>query len=151
MADTRPPHPDPASVDPVEKDGISYRGIVWFVVVLAITMAVSNLLTVGTFKLFDHQVVSVDKGRPALATPAGQAPPGPNLLYQQSGSPQISEPGNLQRFREKDDAALNGYSLDKASGVATIPIERAKELLLQRGLPTREAPAASPPAASKKQ
>ena len=146
MADTNHAHSNPAGVGPVENDDINYRGILWFVVVLAITMGVSNLLMVGTFKLFDHQIVTADKERPALATPAGQAPPSPNLLYVQSGAPVVSEPGNLERFREREDAALEGYSLDKATGVATIPIERAKELLLARGLPTRDR--ATPPAAA---
>ena len=146
MADTKHPNPDPAGPGPVESDGISYRGIIWFIAVLAITVFVSNLLMVGAFKVFDHQVVSADKGRPPLATPAGAAPPGPNLLFQQSGSPQVSEPGNLQRFREREDAALRGYSLDKTSGAATIPIDRAKALLLERGLPTRDATAAAPAA-----
>ena len=143
MADTN--HPKPDSAAPVEADGISYRGIVWFVAVLAITMAVSNLLMVGTFKLFDHRIVTADKGRPALATPAGQAPPSPNLLLLQTGAPVVSEPGNLEHFEEREKAALEGYSLDKATGVATIPIERAKALLVQRGLPTRDS--ATPPAA----
>ncbi len=130
----------------MEGDGISYRGVVWFVAVLVITTLVSQLLMVGTFKWLDHDFKSADAPRAPLAAPTGQLPPAPNLQYLSSGSPQVSDPGNLEQFREKEDAILKGYSYDKASGVALIPIDRAKELLLQRGLPSRDTttPAAQP-------
>ena len=47
MADT---NHSPLVDVPVEGDGISYRGIVWFVGVLAITTMASQLLMVGLFK-----------------------------------------------------------------------------------------------------
>jgi hypothetical protein len=135
-----------AAIGPVEGDGITYRGIVWFVAILAITTLVSQLLMVGAFKWLDHDFRRADAPRAPLAAPIGQLPPAPNLLYLSTGSPEVSEPGNLERFRELEDAILKGYSYDKASGAARIPIDRAKELLLQRGLPSRatEAPAAAP-------
>jgi hypothetical protein len=138
----------PAEISPVEGDGISYRGLVWFGVILVITTVVIQLLMVGTFKWLDHEFKSVDAPRAPLAAPIGQLPPAPNLLYLSSGSPQISEPGNLQQFRAKEEATLKGYSYDKASGAAQIPIDRAKELLLLRGLPLRDA--AKPAAATTK-
>jgi len=126
--------------EPVEGDGINYRGVVWFVAVLVITTLASQLLMLGTFKWLDYGFRTADAPRAPLAAPVGQLPPAPNLLYLSSGSPQISEPGNLEQFRKQEDAILKGYSYDKASGTAQIPIERAKDLLLQRGLPLRDAP-----------
>ena len=147
MADTNHGH---AEIGPVEGDGISYRGILWFVAILVITTLVSQALMVGTFKWLDREFKSADAPRAPLAAPIGQLPPAPNLLYLSSDSPQLSEPGNLRQFREKEEAILKGYSYDKASGAARIPIDRAKELLLQRGLPSRDtakpAAAATPPA-----
>jgi hypothetical protein len=145
MADINHSH---AGAEPVEGDGISYPGIVWFVAILAITTIVSQLLMVATFKWLDHDFKAADAPRAPLAAPIGQLPPSPNLLYL-STPLQFSEPGNLEQFREKEDAILKGYSYDKASGAAQIPIDRAKDLLLQRGLPTRDAakPAAAPAAA----
>ena len=129
---------------PVEGDGVSYRGIVWFVVIMAVTTLGSQALVVGVFKWFEHQVAVSDAPRAPLARPQGQTPPGPNLMRLQSGEPEISDPGSLERFREQEDAILNGYAYDAATGVARIPIDRAKALLLQRGLPVRQA--ASPAA-----
>ena len=146
MADTK--HTQ-TGLTPVEGDGISYRGLVWFVVVMAITMLVCNGLMVGAFKLFDHQVTSADPGRPPLAVPAGQAPPAPNLLYLETGALQLSEQGNLSEFRQKESADLGGYAYDKVTGVARVPIDKAKDLLLQRGLPARDT-ATTPAAPAKK-
>jgi len=51
---------------------------------------------------------------------------------------QISPSTDLREFRAWEDAELNSYGwIDKTSGVVRIPIERAMDLVLQKGLPTR--------------
>jgi len=86
----------------------------------------------------------------SLARPAGEAPPEPRLL--------TNEPLNLQQFRDRESQTIGHYGfIDQAAGTVHLPIDRAKELLLQRGLPVRagqpaaaavETPApAAPPAA----
>lgn len=137
MADTNHPHHAPAGLGPVESDGIEYRGIVWFVVVMALTVIVSAGLMIGTFKWLEGQMKRTDAPRAPFAPAAGRMPPAPNLLYMSSGSPPLSEPGNLEQLHAREDSVLNGYTYDKTSGAARIPIERAKALLLQRGLPSR--------------
>jgi len=134
MADTNQTHLGNA---PVEGDGISYRGVIWFVAVLAITTVASQLLMVILFKYMDRDVTANDVPRAPLSAPAGQPPPGPNLL--------TDEPGNLAKFREGEEQKLNNYRwIDKNAGTVRIPIDRAKELLLQRGLPVRAADAGTP-------
>lgn len=45
---------------------------------------------------------------------------------------------DLHKFREQEDAELNTYGwIDRTAGVVRIPIARAMDLLLERGLPTR--------------
>jgi hypothetical protein len=52
---------------------------------------------------------------------------------------------DLQRFKAAEDQILNGYGwVDQQHGVVHVPIDRAIDLLAQRGLPSR-APAAAPP------
>lgn len=148
MAHTNHTHGHAHAPDPVEGDGVSYRGIVWFVGILALTVVVSEGLMVGVFKWLEHDTISQDAPRVPLAAPAGQMPPAPNLLYLHTGSPQLSEPGNLEQFRAKEDAILKGYALDSATGVVRIPIDRAKALLLERGLPAGT-PVATPAKAEK--
>lgn len=142
MADTD--HSRAGSV-PVEGDGISYRGVVWFVAILAATTIFSQVLMVVAFKVFEHRVRATDPERSPLATPINQPPPAPNLLYEKSDSPRDNELGYLQQFRQREDRKLTTYEwIDQNAGTVRIPIDRAKELLLQRGLPAREATTPEP-------
>ena len=82
------------------------------------------------FRVIDNRVASVDPPRPPVARPAGELPPGPNLL--------TNEPANLKNFRASEDTALTSYGwIDRNAGTVRIPIEKAKELLMEKGLPSR--------------
>ncbi len=54
----------------------------------------------------------------------------------------------MKRFKKEQQAAINSYGwVDRNTGVVRIPIEEAKRLVLERGLPMRSpspSPAASP-------
>jgi hypothetical protein len=74
------------------------------------------------------------------ATPFEQAralPPLPQL--------QVHPVQDLDRMREEQDQALDTYGwVDRSRGIVHIPIERAMDLVLERGLPARApAPAAA--------
>ena len=54
----------------------------------------------------------------------------------------------INDFRLKEEQTLNSYGwIDQKAGVAHIPIERAMQLLAQRGLPTAPKAGTSPPSA----
>jgi len=135
MADTNSQHAGSAKT---EGDGISYRGIVVFVVILVVTTIVCELIVVGMYKMMDAKSQTAGVARAPMAAPAGTLPPGPNLL--------LNEPANLQTFRAKEQNDLTTYGwLDKSAGSVRLPIDRAKELILERGLPSRaDAPAPTP-------
>lgn len=66
-----------------------------------------------------------------------QLPPEPRL--------QTAPIEDLRQLHAAEDALLNSYGwLDRQAGTAHIPIARAMELLVQRGLPSR-APKEAPP------
>lgn len=134
----------------VESDGVHYGGLIWFLVVMALTVLVSQGLMLGAFTWLNSSMRSSDAARSPLAVPAGQLPPAPNLLYESSGSPVQNERGYLKRFQEMEEKALTSYSYDKTTGAATIPIERAKDLLLERRLPARGSETAPAPKAEEK-
>ena len=116
---------------PVEGDGISYRGIVWFIVVLAVTTAICQVLVWGIFEVMAGRVEAADTPRSPLAAPADATPPQPVLL--------LDEPTNLRDFRADEASRLTTYGwIDENAGTVRLPIDRAKELLLERGLPSRE-------------
>jgi len=108
-----------------------------FVGILVVTTLVCELIVVGMYKMFDAQSRSTGVARAPLSAPAGALPPPPNLL--------LNEPANLTQFREREVHELTTYGwLDKNAGTVRLPIDRAKELILERGLPVRgaQAPAA---------
>ena len=133
---------------PVQPDGVNFRGVFWSVAIMFLVTIVSQVLMVGTFKWLDSQFKAADTARAPLSAPQGQLPPAPNLLYELSGSKQQNEPGDLARFREQDRAKLHEYAVDQAAGTARIPVDRAKDLVIERGVLAPTPPAADAPAAA---
>lgn len=138
MSDTSHTHAAAGPVGPTEGDGINYRGLGWFAVILFGTTIACQILMYGMFRVFEHH----DRlSGPARATTAPvelpvPAPPPPPVLL-------TDEPDNLANFRASEDQILTTYGwIDKNAGVVRIPIDRAKQLLLERGLPARTAGAA---------
>lgn len=138
MADTS--HFDATAGGRTEGDGISYRGLVWFMAVFVGTTLVCQVLMWGLFRVLEQRAAAEDPARALLAAPINEAKienghvvtgtpiPAPNLL--------VNEPLGLQEFRAREDAILSGYSwADKNAGTVRIPIDAAKKLLLQRGIP----------------
>lgn len=74
--------------------------------------------------------------RPPRAALADDVPAG--------GPPLEIVPGELlQRLRAAEEELLHGYAwLDREAGTVRIPIERAMELIAERGLPVAETPVA---------
>lgn len=139
-----------AAAAPVEGDGVSYSGIVWFVIILAGTTLVCQGLMYVLLSTFKYQAAVAEvspvavtterqaiEGRvyPTVTSIGTNAGPQPKLL--------VNEPANLKMFREHEHEVLTTYGwMDKNAGVVRIPIERAKDLLLERGLPVRGTDAA---------
>jgi len=134
MSDTKSLHVTTTPVGPTEGDGVSYKGLVWFGVILAGTTLVCQVLMWAMFVMLENQANRTDTVRAPLALPVGTLAPPPNLL--------TDEPDNLSRFRAQEQDVLSTYGwVDKNAGVVRIPIERAKALLLERGFPVRGATA----------
>jgi hypothetical protein len=116
-----------------EASDINVRAILWFVGILAgVTIAI-QVSMIGMFKGLDwyesrHQPYVTPLGRqyPAQASEF----PEPRL--------QTTPWTDLKAFRADQHNYLTTYGwVDERLGVARIPIAKAKELLLQRGLPVR--------------
>ncbi len=116
-----------------ESSDVNIRAIIWFVVVLAVTSAVIDVAMYGFFRLLDSYERSSEAAVSPLALPAGTAPPEPRL--------QTTPWTDLKVLRADESDYLHGYGwVDQKAGVARIPIEKAKTLLLQRGIPVRQGP-----------
>jgi hypothetical protein len=113
-----------------ETSDVNIRAIIWFVVVLTATAVLIDVAMYGMFKALDSYERSTDAAVSPLALPAGTAPPEPRL--------QTTPWTDLTVLRGEESDYLHGYGwIDQKAGVARIPIEKAKALLLQRGIPSR--------------
>jgi hypothetical protein len=139
MADTKHVH----GTAPVEGDGVSYSGIVWFVVILTATTLACQLIVWGAFEFMEWRVARTDPARaPLAAERARPAIDRGRMVTSTPESPQpallITEPIALDEHRANEASSLTAYGwVDRGAGRVRIPIDRAKTLLLERGLPTR--------------
>lgn len=123
---------DEHNQDAHEHGDINIRTVLLAALALASVAAILMVAMWGLFNVFEHQAAANDPQLSPLAVPAGQLPPEPRL--------QTNEPQGLKALRETEAKTLDSYGwVDEKSGVARVPIDQAKRLLLERGLPSREA------------
>lgn len=115
-----------------EKSDASPRGLLAFVLIMAAILAATSLSLIWLFKHFER---AQNPGSFVAAPFAGTQPLPPPPRIQ-------SVPGvDMQSYYQSQQNLLNTYGwVDKHNGIVRLPIDRAMELLLQRGLPVRSAP-----------
>lgn len=110
-----------------ESYAVDIRPLALFGVGLAALVVVSLSLMAWLFGYFSARQAEVTP-LPFLAE--RQPPPAPRL--------QVDPPADLRKLRAAEDAVLHSYGwVDREAGIVRIPIERAVELLAERGLPAR--------------
>jgi len=115
-----------------EETDVNVMAVGKFAVALVIMTVLAMLLLVGVFKYFQLQ----DGGQARSVDPA-KVFPQPQL--QRTPIP------DLKAIRAAEEQVLASYGwVDQQKGVVRIPIARAMDLLVQRGLPAR---AEAPPSA----
>jgi hypothetical protein len=98
---------------------------------LAVTVFVCAIIVWLLFRVLDRQAAARDPQISPLARPAGQLPAGPHL--------ETNERAALAKFRGEETKTLDGYGwVNQLGGVTHIPVDEAKKLLVQRGLPARQ-------------
>lgn len=112
-----------------EASDVSIRAIVRFGLGLGIATVVTGVAMWGLFRFFAaRQDKREEPVPPMVAANLRRTPSGPRL------EPDPLAPRLAARARE--DAVLESYGwVDPSAGVARIPIDRAMELLVERGLP----------------
>jgi hypothetical protein len=127
------PHPHGSLENPDvahESTDINVRAILWFTFMLVATTVAISVTMYGLFVAFDRIERKDDQTMLPLMQPAGQRPPNPQL--------QTTPWTDLKKFRGDEEDYLHSYGwIDEKAGVAHIPIDKAKALLLQKGLPAR--------------
>jgi hypothetical protein len=151
-------HHEPGEEDPLhnvdvehEHADVDLRAVIGSAIVLFVVVVVSQILMWALFVVFDKQAAANEPSVSPLAAPPATMPnnqmgtavftpetvAGPHLL--------TNEPLNLLQQRDKEQKVLHGYGwVNQAAGVARMPIDEAKKLIVERGLPVREGEEASP-------
>jgi hypothetical protein len=110
------------------------RSVLWFAVILFLTVAATFISMRG---LFGYYSASQPLGPAASPFDSERMlPPEPRL--------QVNPAVDLSQVRQSQEEILQSYGwVDKAAGKVRVPIDRAMDLLLKQGLPTRQS---APPA-----
>jgi hypothetical protein len=160
MSTHNPDEPDgnkPEEVDAskgYEASDVRVSGILVFLVALTIFAVVTAAMAYGVGKVLDARMAKED-GPPGKWTKTvdvrqlGDMPNSPELqnkvatLMQQYPTPRLQTDDGAQDVTDlhaREDLLLNNYSwVDQSQGKVRIPIERAMELIAQRGLPVAPA------------
>ena len=131
--DTRHGHEHEPSADVHhETRDVHVRPLAWLGVGLAMLVVVSIVAMKGVFDLLDRQLARNDTPPLPIVTHRPQQPPEPRL--------QTTPVPNRKLIMEQETKLLTTYGwVDQKAGTVHIPIERAMQLLAERGMPSRGA------------
>ena len=115
-----------------EHKDASVSGLFRAVLLLAILAFLIHLSVSGLLHHWNKQPSPIDSW---TSTPRLSNPPQTNRRYPPL---QVSPPVDLEAFRARENAELTSYGwINRSSGAVRVPVDRAMDLLLQKGLPTR--------------
>jgi hypothetical protein len=123
-----------------ERQDLQPSGILYFIVSLSLVTIVCMFGLVGFYHYLDRRERATQEPLNPLVKKAPEdtrsIPPG----YPQTAFPnprlEVNERGQLNSFLEMQDDTLYSYGwVDEKAGIVRIPIDRAMDLLVQRGLP----------------
>ena len=125
---------NPDNVDVVhEESDVNVGAIIRYGIGLVVVAAVIHVFLWWLLGLYERQNERAQtQVYPLAAGQQDRLPPSPRF--------QENPQQDLQELRAKQKALLEGYGwVNKEAGVARIPIEEAMKMVVERGLPTREA------------
>jgi hypothetical protein len=132
-----------------EREDLAPKPIFIFLISLTVGCVLVSFVLRGLYRYLDayenrHQPVQSPLAPPAR-TDTRIVEPGDITTFPQPRL-ESNERLEIREFRLKEEEQLNSYGwVEEKAGIVHIPIERAMELLAQRGLPTRPQAGAVPP------
>ena len=112
-----------------ERTDAKVKPLAIFLILMGVTIVASAGFTVVLFDFFTQRAQSFDKPVSPLQI-KNETSSGPRL--------QVVPGLDLRLQNEAEGDRLNGYGwVDQGAGLVHIPIEKAVDVLLQKGLPTR--------------
>jgi len=141
-----------------ERRDVGIAGVLYFLLGLAVLGLMAGVVVTGLFHYLDKRTEAQQTPVSPLVTNAPKdtrhLPPeykGNYQQYLQKNFPapqlEIDERTELNQDRLREEQTLSTYDwVDQNAGVVRIPIDRAMDLIAQRGLPTRTQATAAQPA-----
>ncbi|MGA2422697.1 MAG: hypothetical protein ABSG07_01750 [Terriglobales bacterium] len=148
---TQPPNQPMINHDGFEHEDLSPSGPFYFMAGLALLGLVIYLIAFGIYRFLDSYESVHQPPVSPMATPEADTRIVTHEDTQSFPQPRLeeNERTELRSFIEDEDRKLATYDwLDKDRGTVRIPIDRAMELIVQRGLPVRPEGASSAQAQS---
>ncbi|HEY7098122.1 MAG TPA: hypothetical protein VH437_15455 [Terriglobales bacterium] len=132
-----------------EREDLSPRSVISFFVGLAVAGVLIYFVLTGIYKLLDaYEARNQPQQNPLAKTRRADTRTVTSGDVQQFPEPRLesNERTELNGFRLREEQTLNSYGwVDQKAGIVHIPIDRAMELIVERGLPTRPQAGTVPP------
>jgi hypothetical protein len=140
-----------------ERRDIGVAGVVYFLVGIFVALVFTYFIVDGLYHYLDQRSEAEQAPLNPLVTNASTDTRHIATDYPQDAFPnprlETDERGQLNAIRLKEEQTLSTYDwIDKNAGTVRIPIDRAMDLIAQRGLPVRaQGSAAAAPASESTQ
>jgi hypothetical protein len=131
-----------------EREDLGPKSVYSFLIILAVVVAAAVFAARGLYRGLDHYYEAHQPAQAPLKpttevdtrdTQTGKATERIENTFSQPLL-ETDERDELNNFRTQEEIQLNSYGwVDQKAGVVRIPIERAMQLVAQRGLPARPA------------
>jgi hypothetical protein len=131
-----------------ESEDLGSRGILSFLIGLAVCTALIYFGLHGALRVAEHYDQTHQPEQNPLVKTETETRSVPPQTVEKFPQPRLetNERLELHDFRLNEEKKLNSYGwVDQKAGVVHIPIERAMQLTVERGLPTRPQTGTTPP------
>ena len=140
MSDEQIRNPQTGDHGAYEHEDLSPTGVIYFMIGLAVVVVVIYFIVFGMYHFLD----TYEKAHQSAVSPM-VAPQGDTRIVTHENTQAFPEPRleenertQLRQIIQDQDRKLATYNwVDKDKGVVQIPIDRAMDLLVHRGLPVR--------------
>src|SRR5229473_4292527 len=140
------PTPNQPNHDGFEQEDLSSRSALYFLAGLVLVCVVVYLIVFGMYRFLDSYATAHQPPMSPMVTPEADTRAVPPENAETFPQPRLEENERTQfrSFIENQDRKLATYDwVDKDTGTVRIPIDRAMELIVQRGLPVHAEGASS--------
>ena len=140
MSDEQIRNPHTGDHGSFEHEDLSPHGVIYFMIGLAVIVVIIYFIVFGMYHFLDTYEKAHQPSMSPMVTPQADTRTITHADTQAFPQPRLeeSERTQLRQFIEDEDRKLATYNwVDKDKGVAQIPIDRAMDLIVERGLPVR--------------